>query len=69
MSKLCEGGDGLCTMEAEADGFCDDHHPGPHTTLPRNVVTNLRATVSRLERELATERAARLEGIREVRRG
>lgn len=25
--KLCEGGDGFCTKEAEADGYCDEHHP------------------------------------------
>lgn len=29
MNKLCEGGDGFCTRSAEADGFCDEHHPGP----------------------------------------
>lgn len=26
MSTLCDGGDGLCTNEAEADGKCDGHH-------------------------------------------
>ena len=27
LKSLCKGGDGLCTDEAEADGYCDAHHP------------------------------------------
>lgn len=30
MTVPCKGGDGLCEGEAEADGFCERHHPGPY---------------------------------------
>lgn len=32
--NLCKGGGGICTEQAEADGYCDAHHLGPASTLP-----------------------------------
>lgn len=40
MSKLCEGDDGLCFEEAEADGFCDKHHPSVLPTPARKRYDN-----------------------------
>jgi hypothetical protein len=44
MSRLCKGGDGLCEKEAEADGFCDDHHPGPRVI---DLMEELRKSLKR----------------------
>ncbi len=32
MSILCNGLDGFCANAAEADGYCDEHHPLPRLT-------------------------------------
>jgi len=42
MSKLCNGMDGLCTNAAEADGYCDEHHPLARLTGPMACIFTCR---------------------------